>query len=53
LEEIGYEVGFGNPAQFSRHFRKLCHQTPSQYRKRHWALPDRHRLCSPAARGED
>lgn len=33
LEDIAYKAGFSDPPTFSHHFRKACHQTPSQYRK--------------------
>ena len=37
LEEIAYKTGFSDPARFSRHFRKICGVTPSQYRHSHQA----------------
>lgn len=33
-EEIAHVAGFYDPAQFSRHFRKISLQTPSEYRKK-------------------
>lgn len=37
LEEIAEQTGFGDPSVFSRHFRKICQQTASQYRRDHRA----------------
>ncbi|MFA6288344.1 MAG: substrate-binding domain-containing protein [Opitutaceae bacterium] len=44
LEEIAYRSGFYDASQFSRHFKKLCGQTPSRYRSTHNApsSADRH-----------
>jgi transcriptional regulator GlxA family with amidase domain len=35
LDEVASQAGFSGPSVFSRHFRKLCQQTPSQYRGEH------------------
>ncbi|MDF3056648.1 MAG: Xylose operon regulatory protein [Rariglobus sp.] len=37
LEEIAHQSGFYDASQFSRHFKKLCGQTASHYRKAHEA----------------
>ena len=31
--EIGYELGFGEPAHFSRFFKKMAEMTPTEFRK--------------------
>jgi len=33
VKEIAYELGFNDPAYFSRFFKKLCGVTPEQYRQ--------------------
>ncbi len=33
VKEISYELGFNDPAYFSRFFKKLCGVTPEQYRQ--------------------
>ena len=33
ISEIAYEVGFESLTQFNRSFKKLCGQTPTEYRK--------------------
>jgi AraC family transcriptional regulator len=33
VEEIAFAAGFGDAAQFARHFRKICGETPSAYRR--------------------
>nr|WP_286174599.1 helix-turn-helix domain-containing protein [Cytophaga sp. FL35] len=32
-QEIAYELGFNDPAHFSKFFKKLTQLTPSQYRE--------------------
>ncbi|MEM9077737.1 MAG: helix-turn-helix domain-containing protein [Bacteroidota bacterium] len=32
-QEIAYELGFNDPAHFSRFFKKMTHMTPSEYRE--------------------
>jgi len=33
-QEIAYELGFNDPAHFSRFFKRLTHMTPSEYREK-------------------
>ena len=34
IAEIGYLLGYGDPANFGRAFRRLVGQSPSEYRRR-------------------
>jgi len=34
-QEIAYELGFNDPAHFSRFFKKMTQLTPTQYREKH------------------
>lgn len=48
VEEIAYQCGFKSAAHFSKKFRTLCAQTPSQVRASHLqGAPDLERLETP------
>ncbi|MCA0921961.1 helix-turn-helix domain-containing protein [Pseudooceanicola nanhaiensis] len=34
VSEVGYQLGFGDPAYFSRAFRRHCGESPGDYRRR-------------------
>ncbi len=34
-QEIAYDLGFEDPAYFSRYFKKIAHQTPSAFKEQH------------------
>ena len=34
IAEIGYSIGFNNPSNFHKHFKKIVHITPKEYRKK-------------------
>ena len=34
MKEIAFRVGFRHPSQFTRAFRRVCGESPSQYRTR-------------------
>ena len=34
VEDIAFETGFGDPAYFSRFFRRRCGEAPSTWRRR-------------------
>ena len=34
VSEVGYLLGYGDPANFGRAFKRLTGQSPSEYRRR-------------------